>query len=281
LPKGIIGVAWCLPFAVWFFVVIEIITLSPEDSANIETHIPKAFYASFATILLVSFLVLFLASGVGKGAADIAIKNNAYQYALAFVTDNQLPSFIFILLILTGPLAGFHSTIFAASRVSYSLGRAGYLPQGLASMSEKRQTPHSAIIFTSLLALVILVVTNLFAEGLKSIAILLNMAILGAIISYTMTFTSYVVLSVNYPKMKRPYVSPLGVTGAVAGLIISGITTALMFTNPEFLLALGVCVLVICIGLIYYFTIGKKNIKVDEPEEAFSINLHSHHHMGE
>ena len=277
LPKGIVGVAWCLPFAIWLYVVLEIIALAPEDTANPKAVIPKAFYASYATILIFAVLVLFLIPGVGFGAIDIASRNNPYSFALEEVTMQQLPASLFFVLIISGPLAGYHSTVFAAAKVVFSLGRAGYLPRPLARMSEKRQTPHVAILAISIAVLLILIGINEFTDSRSSVAILLNMAVLGAIISYTMTFVSYIVLSVRYPSMKRPYVSPLGVTGAMAGLIIAAITTVLMFTHTVFVTALGICVLVMVLCLVYFVIAGKKGVSVEAPEEAFARHLQNSH----
>lgn len=281
LPKGIVGVIWCLPFAIWLYVVLEIIALAPEDSNNAKGTIPRAFYASFITILLFSLLVLFLVPGVGLGANDIADKANSYRTALEFVTANQLPASILFILVISGPLAGYHSTIFAAAKVVFSLGRAGYLPKKLATMSEKRQTPHIAILFVSIAVLLILIGINLFTDPMSSIPILLNMAVLGAIISYAMTFISYIVLSVKHPAMKRPYTSPLGVTGAMAGLIISLVTTLLMFTHPVFVTALGLCILLMAICLIYFLTYGKNKVSPEAPEESFARHLQKSHSFDE
>lgn len=281
LPKGIMGVAWCLPFAIWLYVVLEIIALAPEDSSNAKVAIPKAFYASFFTILIFSMLVLFLVPGVGLGAADIANRNNSYRIALEHVTGYQLPAFILFVMVISGPLAGYHSTVFAAAKVMFSLGRAGYLPKQLSRMSEKRQTPHIAIVCTSIAVFLILICINEFTDPRSSVPILLNMAVLGAIISYAMTFISYIALSVKYPSMKRSYKSPLGVTGAMAGLIIASITTLLMFTHTVFVTALGLCVLLMVLSLAYFQLAGKKSICVDAPEEAFARHLHKSHNNDE
>jgi ethanolamine permease len=279
LPKGIVGVAWCLPFAIWLYVVLEIIALAPEDSENTKEAIPKAFYASFITILIFSLLVLFLVPGVGLGAIDIADRTNSYRIALEFVTEHKLPAFILFALVMSGPLAGYHSTVFAAAKVIFSLGRIGYLPKKLAVMSEKRQTPHIAIVFVSVAVLLILISINEFTDPISSVPILLNMAVLGAIISYAMTFISYIVLSVKHPSMKRPYVSPLGVTGAMAGLIISLFTTLLMFTQPVFVTALGLCVLIMVASLIYFLAFGRSKISPEAPEESFAHHLQKSHSL--
>lgn len=281
LPKGIVGVAWCLPFAIWLYVVLEIIALAPEDSSNAKMAIPKAFYAAFVTILIFSMLVLFLVPGVGLGASDIADRNNSYRIALEHVTAHQLPAFILFVMVISGPLAGYHSTVFAAAKVMFSLGRAGYLPKKLADVSEKRQTPHIAILCVSAAVLLILICINEFTNPRESVPILLNMAVLGAIISYAMTFISYIKLSVKYPSMKKPYSSPLGVTGAMAGLIIAVVTTILMFTHTVFLNALSVCVLIILISLAYFVAIKKNKINVEAPEEAYAHHLQKSHHIEE
>ena len=46
------------------------------------------------------------------------------------------------------------------------------------------------------------------------------MAVFGAVLAYILQMASFVLLRWNYPSIDRPYVSPLGVAGALtAGLI--------------------------------------------------------------
>ena len=49
-------------------------------------------------------------------------------------------------------------------------------------------------------------------------AVLLNMAVFGAVLSYGLQMASYVLLRRRLPAVERPYQSPLGIPGAVVAL---------------------------------------------------------------
>ena len=45
-------------------------------------------------------------------------------------------------------------------------------------------------------------------------AVLLNMAVFGAVLAYILQMVSFIVLRLRFPRMERPYRSPLGIAGA-------------------------------------------------------------------
>ena len=65
-------------------------------------------------------------------------------------------------------------------------------------------------------------------------AALLNMAVFGAVISYTMQGLSFYMLRRDFPNIDRPYVSPLGNAGAVACMAWSAraLSASLPFWPP-------------------------------------------------
>jgi amino acid transporter len=76
-------------------------------------------------------------------------------------------------------------------------------------------------------------------------AVLLNMAVFGAVISYALQMLSFIPLRKNLPDIERPYRSPVGVPGAWIALAIA--VVALLFLLPQSGLPrrrLGVCRLV-------------------------------------
>ena len=60
-------------------------------------------------------------------------------------------------------------------------------------------------------------------------AVLLNMAVFGAVISYGLQMVSFILLRRHRPEMERPYRSPLGVPGASLALAISAVTLGALF----------------------------------------------------
>jgi ethanolamine permease len=102
-------------------------------------------------------------------------------------------------------------------------------------------------------------------------AIVLNIAIWGAVVSYLMQMVSFIVLRRKFPKAKRPYVSPTGIAGAlVAGVIALAIFIAFLF-NPGYQIAIAAIAVVYIIGLLLFGFIGRKRL-VLSPEEEFALS---------
>ena len=83
--------------------------------------------------------------------------------------------------------------------------------------SPNPKTPHIALItgavFTPLL------LPSIFYPESPVGAVLLNMAVFGAVISYIMQCLAFIILRKQRPDLDRPYRSPIGNVGAVIALI--------------------------------------------------------------
>lgn len=273
LPNGLIGIAWSMPFAVWFFLSIEVITLASEETLAPSKNIPKAFLLAFIVLVISALGVLILNSGVAPGAAAISSIDAPLLSGLETVLAGALSVKVLTALVLIGALAGFHSTIYAASRVVFSLSRAGYLPKQLSYAYGRHKTPNLAIYLVAFLVYVLVITARYFAEHISVVALLLNMSVLAAMISYMISLVSYVVLRVRFPLMNRPYMSPLGVTGAITGLIIVTIAAIFMFTNANYRFGLIILSCIYLISLLLFMAVGRKAINENAPEEAFAIHL--------
>lgn len=281
LPNGLVGIAWALPFAVWFFLSIEVVSLAGEEAKTPEKTIPKTYLWAFLVLVISALATLVLNAGIPPGAGAIGSADAPLLLGFQSLLGNRLAPAVLILMILIGSIASFHSTIYAAARSIFSLARAGYMPKFLAGISTSRKTPMPSLILVGVLTFVIACGTLLFANEASAIAVLLNMSVLGAIISYIFTLFSFVILRSRYPKMHRPYLSPLGVTGAITGLIIAIFTLVLMFTNAGYRIGLFGCIIIYALSCVIYVTRIKSQAH-ESPEEAFAEALHtkSHAHSG-
>ena len=104
-------------------------------------------------------------------------------------------------------------------------------------------------------------------------AVLLNMAVFGAVISYALQMISFLLLRWRLPEIERPYRSPLGVPGAVIALAISLVTLwALFASDPVYRrVALG-ALLWYALGLVYFALWGRHRL-VRAPEEDFALRV--------
>ena len=173
-------------------------------------------------------------------------------------------------------VASFHAIIYAYSRNVYSLSRSGYFPKWLSVTHRDRQTPHRALLAGAIvgfaIALLIEYTPALFGENVPVGAVLLNMAVFGAVITYFMQMVAFVVLRSRMPKSERPYVSPVGIGGAVVAGVIAIATLGFMFLNADYRLGLFGCAAWLIIGIVYFAVRSRRQL-VRSPEEEFALKL--------
>ena len=102
-------------------------------------------------------------------------------------------------------------------------------------------------------------------------AVLLNMAVFGAVISYGLQMISFILLRVKRPDINRPYKSPWGIPGAIVTGIIALVTLVTLFLNPGYNKAVyGVAVWFV-LGLLYFVAYGRRRLVAQAPEEEFAL----------
>ena len=270
LPFGLIGIAFALPFAIWLFLAVDVVTLAAEDTRNPGRDLPKSLIWAMVTLAVSSIVVLVVASGTVPGALTIGGAAEPLLLGLQDVFGDRAVLYLFVVL---GSVASFHSTIYAGARILFSLSRAGYLFDGLSKFSPRTGIPNRAVIGVAGLTFAIGCVTLYLPNDLNIVDILVHMAVLGALLSYFSAFCSYLVIHAKHRRMERPFLSPFGPTGAIAGLIISVSALLLMFTNPIYFSSLTGCVLVFVAMLVIDLVFAKRHLGLKAPEEQFVASL--------
>ena len=176
------------------------------------------------------------------------------------------------LIAVAGLIASFHTIIFAYGRNIYSLSRAGYFPKWLSVTHRTRQTPHLALIAGAVLGYLVALVIYLLPQDSPVGAVLLNMAVFGALISYIMQLLSFMLLRRNLPTIERPFVSPVGMPGALMALLICLAALCFLFLNPDYNKGVLGAVVWYALGLLYFAFYARKRL-VKAPEEAFAESV--------
>jgi len=101
-------------------------------------------------------------------------------------------------------------------------------------------------------------------------AVLLNMAVFGAVIAYIMQMAAFVLLRRDLPHIERPYVSPLGNAGAVVSGTIAAVTLVCLFLNPDYRVGVYGCAVWFAAGITYFGTYGRHRL-IYSPEEEFAV----------
>ena len=200
LPFGVSGVLTALPFGIWFFLGVEGVALAAEEAEDPRRDIPKAIVGSMTVLIGTGLIVLVLAAGV-TGSKFMGTSSAPLVDALNAADLHGLALFVNIAG-LFGLVASFFSLIYAGSREIFALSRAGYLPTFL-SLTGSRKTPWVALLVQGMIGFGLVVIVQ---DG----DILLNMAVLGACLSYVLMNLSHLVLRLRQPNMVRVWKTPGG-----------------------------------------------------------------------
>ena len=254
LPFGYLGIWAAVPFAIWFFLAIEGVPLAAEEAKEPERNVPKGIIAAICVLLITAATVLFLVPGAG-GAAAMSESGNPLVEALGDSTMATVVNYIG----LAGLIASFFSIIYAYSRLLFALSRAGYLPRAI-SVVNSRKAPTLALVVPGVIGFVL----SLTGQG----AMLLNMAVFGAALSYVLMMVSHIVLRVREPGMPRPYRTPGGIITTSFALVVAALSVVATFVVDS--KAAFWCLVVFAAFMAYFALYSRHHLVANTPDEEFA-----------
>jgi ethanolamine permease len=269
LPYGIAGVVAALVYGIWFFLAIEGVPLAAEESDDPARDMPKGIMVGMGTLLLFMVLILFIVPGA-SGAEAIRTSDNPLPAAIreALGGDSLLADFV-NWAGLAGLIASFFSIIFAYSRQLFALSRAGYLPKFL-SLTSGRNTPYVALLVPGTIGFLL---AGIFQDG----ALMINIAVFGATVSYVLLNLSHIMLRRREPDLERPYRTPGGTATTGTALVLSVIAVIATFFVDE--KAAGITALVFVAALAYFWFYSRHHLVHQAPEEEFAAIEESESHL--
>lgn len=271
LPQGAGGVFGALPFALWVYLGIEQLPLAAEESHDPGRDMPRGILLALLTLIVCSFLTPALSGGIAPGARAVGRSTEPLFLSFKTIFGSGLWSRLLALIACTGLVASFHAIIYAYGRQIYSLARAGYFPSWLSRTHPARRTPHRALIAGSVLGYGAALGIWMAGQNNPVGAVLLNMAVFGAVIAYVLQMASFVLLRVRFRHIARPYRSPLGVPGALAAAVIAMVTLVALFLNPDYRLGVVGAALWFAAGLAYFAFYARTRL-ILSPEEEFAMS---------
>jgi ethanolamine permease len=246
------GVFAGIPFAIWFFVAIEGVAMIAEEVKNPNKTIPKGYISAILTLVVLSIGIMILSGGVGDWRLLSEIDHPLPEtLAMALGAGNAWSKF-FTSLGLFGLIASFHGNTIGYSRQIYALARGGYLPDFLARVNRRYQTPHWALIIGGLVGFLVI-----FSGKTDQIII---MSVLGAIVMYIMSMISLFILRTKEPTLIRPYKAPFYPIFPFIALMLSVLCLVAIIYYNQVLSSIFFIVLLLGTSIFVFF--GKKLIKV-------------------
>ena len=264
LPFGAIGIWAAVPFAIWFFLAVEGVPLAAEEATEPEKNVPRGIVVSMLILLVTGAVVLVLSTGT-LGAEALSESGNPLVEALGTGAAATIVNYIG----LAGLVASFFSIMYAYSRQTFALSRAGYLPRAL-SVTNSRKAPTLALIVPGVIGFLL----SLTGQG----AMLLNMAVFGAAVSYVLMMVSHIVLRRREPDMPRPYRTPGGVwtTGFALVIAVISVIATFLVDSVAALWTLGA----FAVFMAYFAFYSRHHLVANAPDEEFAALAEAEKELG-
>jgi ethanolamine permease len=213
------------------------------------------------SVLLVTMVLMLLLVPGAAGSETIRTSDNPLPEAIrAVYGDGSLLADFVNYAGLAGLVASFFSIIFAYSRQLFALSRAGYLPKVL-SLTSGRDTPWVALLVPGTIGFLLAGIT-------KDGALMINIAVFGATVSYVLLNLSHIMLRRREPDLERPYRTPGGtVTTGIAFVLSVVAVVATFFVDVQ---AAGITALVFGAALAYFWFYSRHHLVASAPEEEFA-----------
>ena len=262
LPFGLLGIWAALPYAIWFFLAVEGVPLAAEESKNPAKDMPRGIIGAMLALIVFAGAILVVAPGAA-GSDFLKESGNPLVEALqapgAYGGQNFVSGFINVVGLL-GLIASFFSIIYAYSRQTFALSRAGYLPKVL-SITGSRKTPTLALIVPGIIGFVMAVLN----QG----NLLILVAVFGATISYIMMTLSHIILRFKEPDLARPYRTPGGIVTTGIALVLAVVALIAGFLVDTRVLVITAAVFAVAIA--YFGLYSRHHIVATAPEEEFEL----------
>ncbi|BCW69411.1 ethanolamine permease [Arthrobacter sp. NicSoilB8] len=260
LPMGVGGILAALVYGIWFFLAVEGVPLAAEESADPKKDMPKGIIVAVLILVIFGGLMLVLVPGAA-GSQAMSTSDNPLPAAirLAYGGNTLLADFINYAG-LAGLVASFFSIIYAYSRQLFALSRAGYLPKWL-SLTGARRTPYWALIVPGTIGFLLAAITQ---DG----ALLINIAVFGATVSYVLLNLSHIVLRIKEPELERGYRTPGGIATTSVALVLSAVAVVATFVVDVY--AASITAAIFAAAIAYYWFYSRHRIVTGSPDEEFA-----------
>jgi ethanolamine permease len=246
--------------------MIETVALAPEEAREPQRTIPRGLTLAQITLVVLVILTWFFAAAAGADYQE----TGASPYPLPFVYGQVWPSsthlILFSILAIFGMIVSYNGMIYAVSRQSFSLGRAGYLPRMLGHVHPIRRTPDVSIFLWSVVVAGF-VIWGYINEKAVDVAVLT--CNLTALIWYVLAMVCLFVLRWKEPNLPRPYKVPLYPVLPALVLLMSLFAAGVYgWLNEPIVLWLTSAMY--GVGLAYYFAIARRRLVSAAPEELMA-----------
>lgn len=210
--NGFFAVLVVVPF---LFVGFDVIPQSAEEVNIPARQIGKLVVVS-VVLATIWYVMVVLTTSSAMPVGDLAAADIATADAVGAMFGSTIMANVLIAGGIAGILTSWNSLLLGASRLMFSLARAGMLPALFGRLHPKYHTPHNALLFIGALSFL----APFF--GVEMLIWLVDSGAPSIVLAYTLVAVSFLVLRRREPNMDRP----LRIGGAGNGGLAIGVAAA-------------------------------------------------------
>ncbi len=200
MPFGWAGVFAALPFAIWFYLGIEGVAMVAEEVKDPQRVIPRGYILGILTLLVLAIGVMLVTGGITDWKNLSKIDYPLPESIGIVLGKNNQWTKLFTGIGLFGLMASFHGLLLSASRQVFALARNRFLPNFLAGLHPRTQTPNSALFLVAFIGII-----GVFSGATDKLIVF---SVLGAVVLYIVSMISLLQLRRTAPEMPRPFSAP-------------------------------------------------------------------------
>ncbi|KAF1318366.1 Amino acid/polyamine transporter, partial [Globisporangium splendens] len=243
-------------FGLWFYFGIEELPLAAEETIEPEKNMPRGLVASILTLVVLSFCTATFSTFIDPGAVGMYQSTAPLVLGYQSVFGDTTTTSYFTWITVIGIISSTHSFVFCMGRLLFAIARDGFFPEFLTKVHPTRGSAYAALIAGGVVSQVIAIVLHFVIGDVRLGGVLINLALIGGLISYAFQLTSYILLRMREPERLRPYKSPFGVPGAVLCLALCVAALAAIVysgaSDRDFRASLAAAVILFALGTLYF-----------------------------
>ncbi|MCD7112755.1 APC family permease [Limosilactobacillus agrestis] len=209
LPYGYKGIFTGASAVFFSFLGFDALATSAEDAKDVDKNIPRAIILCLVISTALYILVSLVMTGV-LSYKDLNV-SEAMSYVLLAKGHKYVAEIVSLGAVL-GIMAVVFAFIYAGSNIMKSMSRSAFLPQGLAKVNTKTQSPNHAIWLVGLLAAIL--------AGEFDLHYLALIANIGSLVVFALISLIVIILRYRYPELKRPFKVPFGNVIPILSVVI-------------------------------------------------------------
>ncbi|MBS4534250.1 amino acid permease [Clostridium sp. D2Q-14] len=264
--EGMAGTLKAMGFLYMTYIGYGLITTASEEVIDPEKNIPRAIIISVIVVIIIKTSTFFVGAGIKNWKTLVPGVTSTPMIDTAIVIAGQIGGYLFALAGILATLSSINTAVLASSRTSYALARDKRFPAIFKSINRRTKTPIFSIIGTG-----IIIITATTLRDLEHISTITS---IFSLTGYTLVNVALMIFRKKQPNVERKFKVPFYPITPILGIIVNMFMIFQLIITDLF--ALAVAVVIIGLGLVYFY-IGlpklNKAPKLINPQEVPVLNM--------